>query len=231
MLNLQHGEGFWTRLYPVAAASFVQTMQVQGVIAETPDIGLVALNYKGLSKIALPLNTTPVDEGTPVATSGFPMGPMLLHLAEDLERLSPTLQAGIVSAVLPYPGAPPWRYLVNIMVQEGASGSPVFLPDSGEVMGIIYARTYQPLRIAGPFGAPITMRIPTNFSRVVPAEMIHRLLNEETASLMESVKPDAPHLDDEMKNISTEGKTEIQFGKILKGWSGCGGIKEDGNQI
>jgi hypothetical protein len=51
----------------------------------------------------------------------------------------PPLQAGIISATLPFPGTRPHGYLINVMIQGGASGSPVFLSDSGTVIGAVYS--------------------------------------------------------------------------------------------
>lgn len=107
--------------------SIVPTEDIYYYGPERPDLALVSVDCKGLARLALTLKPEPMYEGTSIATAGFPMGDMLLHLEGQLDHISPTLQSGIISAVLPFPECSwPHGYLINAMVQEGASGSPVF---------------------------------------------------------------------------------------------------------
>jgi hypothetical protein len=79
------------------------------------------------------------EEGEEVATAGFPMGTDLLTVPGRLHQISPTLQTGIVSAVHPFPCTTPHGFTIDVMVQGGASGSPVFNIQTGEVLGAIYS--------------------------------------------------------------------------------------------
>jgi S1-C subfamily serine protease len=49
------------------------------------------------------------------------------------------VRRGIISAVYPAPSRFPDGFTTDIAVQGGNSGSPVFLADSGLVVGMIYA--------------------------------------------------------------------------------------------
>jgi len=148
-----------------------------------PDIGIAALDCKGLADFVLPLKLDAIAEGAAVATSGFPMGPLLLHLEGQLDHISPTLQTGVISATLPFPGAKPHGYLMNVMVQGGASGSPVFLSETGEVIGLINSRLYEDGKMT-----------PTNFANVVPSFILNGVLQQSRTNLLRSVPPSAPNL-------------------------------------
>jgi S1-C subfamily serine protease len=83
-----------------------------------------------------------VLEGDPVATCGWPYG---IQLHEGKTILSSFL-LGHVSAVVPHPALPPrhrGHYLMQLPVNPGNSGGPVFDPDTGEVYGIV-SRRFEP---------------------------------------------------------------------------------------
>ncbi len=130
---------------------------------DKPDIAFVLVKAKDLP--ALELDISELKEGIEVATAGFPMGRDPLIAPGWLHQITPTLQRGIISAILPFQQALPHAYAVNIMVQGGASGSPVFLPENGKVIGIIdsslndFAKSEQ----GGIYG------VPTNISYATPS--------------------------------------------------------------
>ncbi len=168
------------------------------------DLALVVVGCRGMSRFAMQLHADNVEEGTDIATAGFPMGPELLHLEGRLDHLAPTLQRGIVSAVLPFPGSKPHGYLANIMVQGGASGSPVFLPENGEVIGAIYASRLDRMRVDLPFPKPIHFQVPVNFSHVVPSYFLEKLISEAGSHLTKGVPADAPNIDDMLQSLPPE---------------------------
>ncbi len=102
---------------------------------EKPDIAFVLVKVKGLP--ALELDTKAQQEGIEVASAGYPIGIDAPVAQGWLQQITPTLQKGIISVVFPFQQAFPHAYAINIMVQSGASGSPVFLPENGKVIGII----------------------------------------------------------------------------------------------
>jgi S1-C subfamily serine protease len=141
---------------------------------EGPDIGLVQVRAKGLLEVSLD-STTVIEEGVEIGTAGFPMGTEALHAPGWLHQVSPTLQRGIVSAVLPFVGSAPHAYSVNVMVQGGASGSPVFLASTGAVIGILYGMLKERKHTVG-LREPY--QVPTNISYVVPANYLTALIDE-----------------------------------------------------
>ncbi|WP_171020164.1 serine protease [Hydrogenophaga sp. 2FB] len=59
---------------------------------------------------------------------------------EDLYRFGPILQQGYLSAIAPMHGCgQATRLLLDIRTTGGLSGSPVFLPNTGEVVGVHFA--------------------------------------------------------------------------------------------
>src|SRR5262249_9730177 len=110
----------------------------------------------------------------------------------------------IVSAALPFPDVHPHGYLINIMVQGGASGSPVFLLDTGNVIGAIYA-------------SRLDNCLPTNFSHVVPSHLILRVLTDENkAMLLQSLTNDVPALDEILASIPQKPVQQVTFGIYRK---------------
>jgi len=84
-----------------------------------------------------------LDEGAAIATAGYPMGTRTLTAPGYLNRISPMLQTGIISAVHRFPCAIPHGFTINVMTRGGASGSPVFRPDDGAVIGALYAGLHE----------------------------------------------------------------------------------------
>jgi S1-C subfamily serine protease len=138
-----------------------------------PDLAFVHVKARGLP-VATVSDERVIDEGTEVATAGFPMGTDALTAPGWIHQVTPTLQRGIISAVLPFPCSTPHAYAVNIMVQGGASGSPVFLSESGDIIGVLYAGLNDPR---------VTLRnqdvytVPTNISYVVPSHYLRECLS------------------------------------------------------
>jgi S1-C subfamily serine protease len=148
-----------------------------------PDLAFIHVKARGLPAIALH-DAAVIEEGMEVATAGFPMGTDALAAPGWIHQMAPTLQRGIISAVLPFACPTPHAYAINIMVQGGGSGSPVFLSESGAVVGILYAGLVDSnvtFRKDSSSGAetvpePIFYTVPTNISYVVPSHYIRRAL-------------------------------------------------------
>lgn len=151
------------------------------------DLGLVRIHARDLPVLEF-AGAEPIREGATVATSGFPTGPGALDAPGALRQRGPTLQQGIVSAVLPYPAARPAAFSVQIMTHGGASGSPVFLPDSGRVVGVLYAALVGTGRTA----SGDAHALPTPISYAVPVAALERLLDEFERRTEWNAAPDAP---------------------------------------
>ncbi|MFA5292909.1 MAG: serine protease [Phycisphaerae bacterium] len=159
-----------------------------------PDIAIVLVKARDLP--ALELDTSELREGVEVATAGFPMGKDLLTAPGYLHQITPTLQKGIISAVLPFQGAIPHAYAVNIMVQGGASGSPVFLPESGTVIGIIDSSLIDSVESI----QKDTYQIPTNISYATPSYHISNFLKEVEGNYSFKLPQDTKTFDDLIAN-------------------------------
>jgi hypothetical protein len=158
-----------------------------------------------------------VEEGMEVATAGFPMGTDALIAPGWIHQMTPTLQRGIVSAVLPFVCPTPHAYAVNIMVQGGASASPVFISESGQVIGVLYAglndRAVTFRNATGDSGdvpEPIFYSVPTNISYVVPSHYIRNALGTLSEQLPGFATPsDAKTIEEMVQNA--------QFNNALHG--------------
>jgi S1-C subfamily serine protease len=76
--------------------------------------------------------------GQPVAACGFPFGTEMMRKHGQAYRFGPVVQQGHISAISPYDGYTPTELLLDLRMAEGMSGSPVFLPGDGSVIGIHY---------------------------------------------------------------------------------------------
>jgi hypothetical protein len=80
-------------------------------------------------------------EGTPIGILGFPQGlsfPAKFESKDSLQ-MTPLLQTGVISGMLPFSGLPkPTSFVLDILINSGSSGSPLFL-ENGDVVGVVYA--------------------------------------------------------------------------------------------
>jgi S1-C subfamily serine protease len=106
---------------------------------DMPDLAFVQLNVRDLSPLSLATQRNFVEVGMSVATAGFPSGSELMTIYGKLTQITPMLRAGIVSSVIPFQCPLPHGFIIDAMVQGGASGSPVFRSDLPEIIGIVHA--------------------------------------------------------------------------------------------
>lgn len=111
------------------------------------DIGVCRIDITNVPEELLPLvpaniiHSKDVLEGTPVGILGFPQG---LSLPTKLDSRNPTqmtplLQTGVISGILPFSDLPkPDSFVLDLFVNGGSSGSPLFL-ENGDVVGVVYA--------------------------------------------------------------------------------------------
>lgn len=175
-----------------------------------PDLAFLHVKMKGLPKVNVRYDLKEIKEGREVATAGFPLGTETLMAPGYLHQLTPTLQKGIISAILPFPCSTPHALMINIMVQGGASGSPVFLPESGDVVGVLYAslqdrrntilnlpeKHRKSLEAVEPSFHSHVFPSPTNISYVVPAHYIEKMLQEVKADEHFQLPEDTISLDE-----------------------------------
>ncbi len=169
------------------------------------DVAFVHVKMKGLPRANVKYNLEQIKEGREIATAGFPMGTDTLTAPGYLHQLTPTLQKGIISAVLPFPCESPHSLMINVMTQGGASGSPVFLPETGDVIGILYGGLEEKRKSKS--GLPNKIKqtveqhepsihshyfdVPTNISYVVPAHYIEKMLDTIKSDTNAKVPDDA----------------------------------------
>jgi S1-C subfamily serine protease len=195
-----------------------------------PDIAFVFVKMRKLPFVTIKYDLRHIKEGREIATAGFPMGSDTLTAPGYLHQLTPTLQNGIISAVLPYPCEKPHAIMINVMVQGGASGSPVFLPETGDVIGILYAGLEEDRKIHSklPFDDLKNVisiepsihshiyNVPTNISYIMPAHYIEIMLNSIHANDNYHFPDDTPNFDEYIKDydgIKLKPKEPIPFKK------------------
>jgi hypothetical protein len=165
---------------------------------EKPDFNIVRVKAKGLPRIELEPNAEKLIEGLEVGTIGYPMGTDALRAPGWVHQFGPFLQRGIISAVLPTRCKAPHSFVINLQSLGGASGSPVFLAESGHVIGILNSGlmetrpTYS--KIESQFQVNGITQGSTNFTYVVPAYYIASSLRDILKDARFALPPDTPNL-------------------------------------
>ena len=140
-----------------------------------PEVSLLLLSVRETP--AVELATEPLQEGEQVAFGGFPMGTRTLSAPGWLHQFSPSLQSGIVSAILPHQSAPlPHAFLLDANTQRGASGSPVFR-EGGKVVGMVYMALVNRETIGGGAGDAgfVYYTVPTSLTGCVPFPVLKQV--------------------------------------------------------
>lgn len=106
---------------------------------DLPDIAFVQIDACGLTALEIEDAPNSVRIGTSVATAGFAMGTTPITMLQKLTQLTPVLRHGVISSVFPFPCPHPHGFTIDITTQGGESGSPIFLPDTGRVVGLLHA--------------------------------------------------------------------------------------------
>jgi len=145
---------------------------VQGA---SPDVAFLLLPFRTNSYLHFAADEAEIGEMT--GFSGFPMGNrVLLGYNGGLRQESSTLHWGVVSAIHPHRLHPsPYGFLVHANSQQGASGSPVYRPDS-EVVGMVYMGIPE-IYIADPNNPQNTWyRVPTSLTGCISGRRIAEAL-------------------------------------------------------
>jgi serine protease Do len=146
-----------------------------------PDLAVCRVDISGLRRVTTnPLPTltladsSTVHEGEEVGVCGFPLG-LRLPRSTEIHQLTPIAQKGIIAAILPWAGASnPHAFQLDIALNPGSSGSPVFKADTGEVIGIVFAARVrpEPVRLPRPDGSVeeiAAIALPTGLGYAVPS--------------------------------------------------------------
>jgi S1-C subfamily serine protease len=106
---------------------------------DDPDLAFVQLDVTGTPTVQIAGGPGIIKAGLSIATAGFPLGNVPMTMFDKVTQIGPLLRRGIVSSVFPFAGALPHGFTLDVMIQGGASGSPVFLEDEPMVVGMIGA--------------------------------------------------------------------------------------------
>ena len=143
------------------------------------DLVLLEITGKALPTLVLG-DSDAIREGQQVAFTGFPIGVML--------GLYPVTHRGIVSAIIPMARPaetsrtltaaqlkrmrnPFNAFQLNAVAYPGNSGSPVYDPDTGRVIGVINSVFVKKTRESA-------LSHPSGISYAIPSAYVHELLND-----------------------------------------------------
>jgi hypothetical protein len=146
-----------------------------------PDLSLLMLNVTDTPHVAF--GEMPIEEGEEIAFSGFPMGTDTLMAPGWLHQLSPTLHAGIVSAVLPHNSfSMPHSFILHANTQGGASGSPVFRKN-GTVIGMVHCVLRDRMQLQLPEGGQVVYWVPTSLTGCVPLNVLTKVIEVASSKI------------------------------------------------
>ncbi|MDP3792766.1 MAG: serine protease [bacterium] len=135
---------------------------------DLPDVGFLKIPVKDLPKLDIE-EIFSMQEGDGILVSGFPMGTRTLTAPGWLHQIGPTLETGIISALIPFPCDRPQGVVLDVMIHGGSSGSPIINPSNGKVAGLIYGGLTEEKILNGPNGfmsyennTSITVGLPSN---------------------------------------------------------------------
>lgn len=104
-----------------------------------PDLAFLQLNVSDVPALSFASEPNTICIGMSIATAGFALGETALTVYQKVNQITPLLRHGVVSSVFPFPCPQPHGFTIDIMTQGGESGSPIFLADSPEVVGLLHA--------------------------------------------------------------------------------------------
>lgn len=188
---------------------------------EKPDLAIIRVNMKDLPAVVVKYDYNEIREGREIATAGYPMGEETLLAPGYIHQLTPTLQKGIISAILPCECEMPHAFMVNVMAQGGASGSPVFLPETGEVVGVLYGGLTEPTLTSEEekFDHKHCIGLPTNFSYIVPSYYLEPIIRDIHTKSELKVSADAPSFIERVETSESKSVEELVKGRY-ESWSG-----------
>jgi S1-C subfamily serine protease len=140
-----------------------------------PDIAFVQLKLKQTPFLKLAHHDFYVRPGTAIATVGFPMGDVALTIMGKVNQMSPFIRRGIVSSVFPSVVPIPHGFTIDVMQQGGSSGSPIVYEDQPVVVGMMAASAIEQIAVENDVASYV--RVPTNISIAVPAQVINSALD------------------------------------------------------
>jgi S1-C subfamily serine protease len=144
-------------------------------------LGLAPEPNKHVRLSAVRLAGSAAEEGDEIAVCGYPLGNRLHGDLLGGVLLQPSFSGGIVSAVVPFSGAPVGLTQVvqiSAMVNPGNSGGPAFDVRTGDVIGTVVSISTVSLSPPGqpnPSGLAASVA-PTGLARVIPATFIPPLV-------------------------------------------------------
>lgn len=155
-----------------------------------PDLAICRIRVDGLEQMGVPRprhlslgDSAKVRAGDEVGIMGFPFGLRLLGEEQELRQMTPITQKGAIAAVLPFSNVHnPHAFQLDMNINGGSSGSPLFLAETGEVVGVVFAARVKPHEVPLPRSKGprkvATIPLPTGFGYAVP---INRLREETRA--------------------------------------------------
>jgi Trypsin-like peptidase domain len=183
-----HGETHQPVLFRgVRTYSLLESFEAEGPFygQVLPDMAFVQIDACGLTPLEIEGGPSSIRIGTSIATAGFAMGTTPITMLNKVTQLTPVLRHGVISSVFPFSCPHPHGFTIDVTTQGGESGSPIFLPDSGKVVGLLHAGL--PDALDGVVQnldltlSPVRINANSNITLAIPGHMLHRALEQAFA--------------------------------------------------
>ena len=154
-----------------------------------PDLAFLQLAVQGLRPLQIASEAHTLRVGLAVATAGFPLGTNALLLNNKIVQLTPLLRHGIISSLYPFPCPNPHGFTVDIMIQGGASGSPIFLPHEPLIVGMLYGGYGEQFEVDGR-----QIQLDSNLTLALPGKLLCEALLQSMPDIDRLDLSDVPTL-------------------------------------
>jgi hypothetical protein len=159
-------------VYPVAGGwhQAFCVVKATGVILHPQlDVGLIEFHRRPdeefeTCKPVTFATLTELEIGDSIGVCGYPWGKELLERDGRVARFGPVFQQGSVSALAPFDrNTPITEILLDVRTINGMSGSPVFRPEDGNVVGVLWGGKEPVVSLAVPLENEIVSAMVTAY--------------------------------------------------------------------
>ena len=125
---------------PIRAYSDLHEFEANGPFygEKIPDFGFVQIEIRDVPLLQIAADCEAIRIGNDVAFLGFSSVSEALCSYGTVVQVTPFLRRAIISSVYPFPSPNPHGFTMDAGTSGGESGSPVFVPGSATVVGMVF---------------------------------------------------------------------------------------------
>ena len=154
----------------------VRMIRHYGVLSDPGiDVGFIEfkivheLHFEGIARLEV-VETLSLRVSEEIAVYGYPYGTAMLQRDGRIYRWGPVIQQGWISGVSPFEtSTAPDQILLDVRTAAGMSGSPIFRPSTGEVIGIHHSGWEATTALGQPVNRALLSEWLADYDSLLPA--------------------------------------------------------------